>query len=77
LPSARNNGRSLGPCSLAVEHPLGKGEVTSSILVMGSIYQKTNWNGTKLFQSPDSIKTVSLGNKTCTKLIIDTNLKEK
>lgn len=24
-----------GPCSSAVEHTLGKGEVTSSILVMG------------------------------------------
>lgn len=28
------------PCSTAVVHPLGKGEVTSSILVMGSIYHE-------------------------------------
>ncbi len=28
------------PCSLAVEHPLGKGEVTSSILVMGSTFHQ-------------------------------------
>jgi hypothetical protein len=31
---------SLGPCSLAVEHPLGKGEVMSSILIMGSICRR-------------------------------------
>ena len=28
------------PCSTVVVHPLGKGEVTSSNLVMGSIYQQ-------------------------------------
>jgi hypothetical protein len=59
--SERNNFGKPGPCSLAVEHPLGKGEVTSSILVKGSIYPRLNFCSGIQLESHDPEYTVSLG----------------